>query len=87
MVEKTGLRQKIGMEFVAGMSADAALIVVSEAGDEVLDMELSPEVAADFEAGLESEAGDDCGCGCGHSCSGTGHEIESSGCNGCHNHG
>jgi hypothetical protein len=87
MVEKTGLRQRIGLEFVDGMSVDEALITVSEAGDESLEMELSPEVAADFEAGLESEVGDDCGCGCGGSCSGSGHGLESSGCSGCHNHG
>ncbi len=87
MNEKTGLRQKIGLEFVAGMSVDEALRVISETESESLEMEISPEVAAAFEAGLESEAEAGCGCGCGNSCSGAGHGIEPSSCNGCHNHG
>ncbi len=88
MVKKKELQEKIGSEFVAGIGADEVFPAADKFGDEDFEMELSPAVAADFEAGLESTNGDACGCGCGHSCSGSGHGDElSSNCHGCHNHG
>jgi len=88
MVELSGLRHFIAMEFSEGLSAKDNLREVGLEGlEEESEMIISPELAADFEVGLESEIGASCGCGCGHSCSGTPLESPADGCSGCHHHG
>jgi hypothetical protein len=88
MVDKVGLRHRIASEFTSGMSAADDLTSISpEANAGQQEMHLSPELAADFELGLESEIGDSCGCGCGHSCTGSSSESVGDSCSGCHHHG
>ncbi len=87
MSKKIGLQHRIAGEFTSGLSAvDDLTSVLPEVNSGQQDMHISPELAADFEHGLESEIGDSCGCGCGHSCSGSGLENAVDSCSGCHNH-
>ena len=87
MVDKVGLRHRIAGEFTSGLGAvDDLTSVLSEVNAGQPEMHISPELAADFEHGLESEIGDSCGCGCGHSCSGSSLENAADSCSGCHNH-
>lgn len=86
MVEKIGLRHRIAGEFTSGLSvADDLTSVLSEVNQGQQDMHISPELAADFELGLESEIGGSCGCG--HSCSGDSLASSADSCSGCHHHG
>ncbi|RLB69996.1 MAG: hypothetical protein DRH03_07700 [Deltaproteobacteria bacterium] len=88
MIKKIGLRQMISGEFTSGLSSAADLTSNSpEVNEGQQEMHLSPELAADFELGLESEIGDSCGCGCGHSCSGSSLESVAGSCSGCHHQG
>ena len=84
MSEDLGLRSKIGLEFVAGLTADSSVYVGPDAEDDALEMTVSPELAADFELGLEGELALSCGCGCGHS--DNSEAGSNSACQGCHHH-
>ena len=80
------LRNKIIYEFVAGLPQDDHVQYQAAGGHENLESNLSPELAADFENGLESEIADLCGCGCGQSCSGGSGAGLMAECGGCHHH-
>jgi len=87
MEKKINLQRRIVEDFVSGVSAvDDSASVLPEDNAGQPDMHISPELAADFEHGLESEIGDSCGCGCGNSCSGGSLENAAGSCSGCHKH-
>ncbi len=89
MIEKIGLRHWLVGEFTSGLSTAGDLPAhLPEVDDTQSEMRVSPELAADFEQGLESEIGESCGCGCGHSCSGSSSQDRlTDSCSGCHHHG
>jgi hypothetical protein len=80
------LHNEIISEFVSGLSQNDHFSCQSADSHENLESNLSPELAADFENGLESEIADLCGCGCGQSCSGGSGAGLKSACGGCHHH-
>jgi hypothetical protein len=87
MTEDQSLRNKITSEFVAGLPRNDSVSIPSADVNENAEMDLFPELAADFEHGLESETADLCGCGCGQSCSGNSGVSLTTDCQGCHHHG
>ncbi len=88
MVENISIRHWLVGEFTSGLSAGGEMSGhLPVVDDEPPEMRISPDLAADFELGLESEIGSSRGCGCGCSCSGKGGDCPADSGSGCHHHG